>query len=541
MMHAEPALGIPKIGTKRAMNLAHFVRQAARRYEREIGLVWKDDSWTWGALAARIESMASALSELGVGKGDRVLVVSTNCNQLFESMYACFWIGAVWVPANFRQTPDEIVKLSQVTDASAMICHKSFGDHAAAVCRANKYIRFVISIEPSDTGPDYEGLVQEYHGRRIPMATVEYDDPCWFFLTSGSSGQPKAAILTHGQMAFVITNHLCDLMPTTAATTDASLVVAPLSHGAGIHQLAQVARGVKTVLLSNHQLSAVEVWALVSRWRVTNMFTVPTILKILTEHPSVDEYDHSSLRYVVYAGAPMYREDQKRALNKLGKVLVQYFGLGEVTGCITVLPPELHDSENGPGVKLGTCGYERTGMQISIRNASGDESPAKEIGEIWVCGIGVFAGYYNNTEANEKAFFDGWFRTGDVGYVDDEGFLYITGRTSDMYISGGSNIYPREIEEKLLLHPAVSEIAILGVPDRKWGEVGVGVCVLQPNKAVDEAELVEWMRQHVASYKIPKRIFFWDALPKSAYGKITKNAVRAELEARGCLPLGRVS
>jgi acyl-CoA synthetase (AMP-forming)/AMP-acid ligase II len=269
------------------------------------------------------------------------------------------------------------------------------------------------------------------------------------------------------------------------------------------------------------------------------MFTVPTILKLLTEHPAVDARDHSSLRYVIYAGAPMYREDQKHALKKLGKVLVQYFGLGEVTGNITVLPPALHQLEDDPAIKVGTCGYERTGMQVSIQDEQGCDLATGETGEICVCGPAVFAGYYNNPEANEKAFRDGWFRTGDLGYLDPQGFLYITGRASDMYISGGSNVYPRETEEKVLTHPAVAEVAILGVPDRAWGEVGVAVCVLRPEMRLEERELLAFLDGRLARYKLPKRVFFWEALPKSGYGKITKKEVRAELEARGCLPLDR--
>ena len=199
------------------------------------------------------------------------------------------------------------------------------------------------------------------------------------------------------------------------------------------------------------------------------MFTVPTILKMMVEHPAVDRYDHSSLRYVIYAGAPMYREDQKAALKKLGKVLVQYFGLGEVTGNITVLPPELHDPEDGPQARIGTCGFERTGMQVSIQDDDGRELKPFETGEICVIGPAVFAGYYDNPEANAKAFRDGWFRTGDLGHMDEEGFVYITGRASDMYISGGSNIYPREVEEKILTHPAIGEVA-----DRRRARSGLG-------------------------------------------------------------------
>ena len=194
------------------------------------------------------------------------------------------------------------------------------------------------------------------------------------------------------------------------------------------------------------------------------MFTVPTILKMLVEHPAAGRHDHSSLRSVIYAGAPMYREDQKRALAVLGPVIVQYFGLGEVTGNITVLPPALHDPEDGPNARIGTCGFERTGMQVSIQDDNGRELKPHETGEICVIGPGVFAGYYDNPEANAKAFRDGWFRTGDLGHVDEEGFVYITGRASDMYISGGSNIYPREVEEKILTHPAVGEVAVLALP-----------------------------------------------------------------------------
>src|ERR1700761_4716141 len=180
-------------------------------------------------------------------------------------------------------------------------------------------------------------------------AEVEYDDTLWFFYTSGTTGRPKAAMLTHGQMAFVVTNHLADLMP-GLDETQASLVIAPLSHGAGIHALAQVARGAKSVLLGTERFDGAEAWQLVERHRITNMFTVPSLLTMLVDHPAVDEVDHSSLRHVIYAGSPMYRADQKRALEKLGPVIVQYYGLGEVTGNITVLAPRLHglDDEAGP-------------------------------------------------------------------------------------------------------------------------------------------------------------------------------------------------
>jgi len=519
----------------RVMNLAHFLTQAARRHPGEIGFVWGERHWIWAEMEARVEAMAAALaSEYGIGKGDRVLVQSANSNQMFESMFACFRLGAVWVPTNYRQSPAEVAYLAKASGARGMICGAAFPDHAAACRQESEALDFVISIGTAEFGPDYDSLVERHLGTRQPCVAVDRDDPCWFFFTSGTTGRPKAAVLTHGQMGFVLTNHLCDLMPGTGPD-DASLVVAPLSHGAGIHQLAQVAHGAKTILPAGERLDVSAVWSLVEKWKVTNAFTVPTILKMLVEDPAVDRFDHSSLRYVIYAGAPMYRTDQIHALKKLGPVLVQYFGLGEVTGNITVLPPALHTLEDGPAARIGTCGFERTGMQVQIQDEQGNEVTTGQTGEICVIGPAVFAGYHDNPEANAKAFRHGWFRTGDLGHMDAEGFVYITGRSSDMYISGGSNIYPREIEEKILTHPSIAEVAVLGVPDPKWGEVGIAVCVARQGARVEEGALRDFLGDKISRYKMPKRFVFWDEMPKSAYGKIAKKLIREELQRRGDL------
>ncbi|WP_102225275.1 acyl-CoA synthetase [Acidimangrovimonas sediminis] len=523
----------------RVSNLAHFVTRAARRQAGEPAVIWGDSLWTWAEFEGRINAMAACLRDrFGVRKGDRILVQSQNCNQMFESMFACFRLGAVWVPTNYRQTPDEVAYLCEASGAKGMICNADFPDHAAACSALASPPDFVVAIGQAGFGPDYDGLVAEHLGAVVGDAAVDRDDPCWFFFTSGTTGRPKAAVLTHGQMAYIVTNHLCDLMPGLTGQ-DRSIVVAPLSHGAGVHQLTQVAAGVATILPAAANFDVAEVWSLVERWKVSTMFTVPTIVKRLIEHPAVDAYDRSSIRYVIYAGAPMYREDQKRALAKLGPVLVQYFGLGEVTGNITVLPPHAHRPEDTADARPGTCGYERTAMEVTIQAEDGTILPAGETGEICVTGPGVFAGYYRNPEANAKSFRDGWFRTGDLGHLDTEGFLFITGRASDMYISGGSNIYPREIEEKILTHPALSEVAVFGVPDPQWGEVGVAVCVPKPGATVTEAEIAALLAEKVSRYKIPKRILFLDEMPKSAYGKITKKLVRETLEARGLLTLGQ--
>ena len=522
--------------SRRVMNLAHLVTQNARRHGDRVGLVWGEKSRTWREIDGLVSALAAALAARGIGKGDRILVHSKNCDEMFWSMFSAFRLGAVWVPTNFRLMPDEVAYLATASGAKAFLCHGDFPDHAAAVKAASPALAFLWRIGEGGFGEtSLSEAIAAHAGEGIEEASVEYDDPCWFFFTSGTTGRSKAAVLTHGQMAFVVTNHLADLMPGTTEN-DASLVVAPLSHGAGIHQLVQTARGVPTILLSTERFDIDEAFRLIERHRVSNIFTVPTILKMMVEHPAVDRYDHSSLRYIIYAGAPMYREDQKAALKKLGKVLVQYFGLGEVTGNITVLPPDLHEPEDGPHARIGTCGFARTGMQVQVQGDDGRELKPLDTGEICVIGPAVFAGYYDNPEANAKAFRDGWFRTGDLGHMDEEGFVYITGRASDMYISGGSNIYPREVEEKILTHPAIGEVAIVGVPDPVWGEVGIAVCVAREGaSAVSELELATFLAAKVPRYKMPKRFFFWDALPKSGYGKVPKRLVRDELEARGLL------
>lgn len=519
--------------TTRVMNLAHIVTQNARRLAERPGFIWGERSWSWVEIEAQVSALAAGLSERGIGKGDRVLVHSKNCETMFFSMFATFRLGAVWVPTNFRLLPDEVAALSEVAGPKAFICHGDFPEHAKAVAATGSPPDFTWRIGPGAFGEaDAVDMIARHLGESVTNAAVDRDDPCWYFFTSGTTGRSKASVLTHGQMGFVITNHLCDLMPGTT-DQDASLVVAPLSHGAGVHQLAQSAKGATTILLPTERFDIDEAYRLIERYRVTNMFTVPTILKMLAEHPAADQHDHSSLRYIIYAGAPMYREDQKRALAKLGKVLVQYFGLGEVTGNITVLPPALHDPEDGPHARIGTCGFERTGMQVQIQGDDGQELPYGQQGEICVIGPAVFAGYYDNPEANAKSFRDGWFRTGDLGHMDEQGFVYITGRASDMYISGGSNIYPREIEEKILTHEAIVECAVLGLPDPVWGEIGVAVCVPRDGASVAEAELAEFLSAKIARYKMPKRFFFWEALPKSGYGKVPKRLVKDELEKRG--------
>ena len=529
-------------------NLAQLLRHTARLWPERTALIQGEQHWTWAQIDARVDALVAALRAIGLQKGDRILLQSRNNLALFESGWAAFRMGCVWVPTNFRLAPGEVAYLGASSGAKVMLVEPLFAAHAQAVLAASPALQQVVWLgePPVDAVPDdstqsdaptglrYTTLIAQHLGAAPADVAVAHDDPLWFFYTSGTTGKPKAAVLTHGQMGFVVTNHLADLIPGTTEQ-DVSIAVAPLSHGAGIHALLNVARGAATVLLPSEKLDPAVVWQLVAQHRVSNLFTVPTIVKMLVEHPAVDQHDHSSLKFMIYAGAPMYRADQRLALQKLGPVLVQYFGLGEVTGCITVLPARLHSADdNSPNAHIGACGYPRTGMEVAVLDAAGQAVATGEIGEICVRGPAVFAGYHNNPEATAKALRGGWFHTGDLGRLDARGLLYITGRESDMYISGGSNVYPREAEEVLLTHPAVAEVAVLGMADRQWGEVGVAVVVCRPGAGAVTAEaLIAFLDGRLARYRWPRQVVFWDALPKSGYGKITKQDVRRLLVERG--------
>lgn len=512
--------GMPQ-GLPQVMNLGNLLTQAACKYASLPGFIQGDTTRTWSQINARVDALAHHFKLRGIRPGDRILVQLANGLPLFESAWVAFKLGAVWVPVNYRLTPSEVAYIAKSSGAAMMITQSTFDAHVAAAQAESPALLQVLRTDQ----PAYETMASEHTGP-FAAAEVTYHHPLWFFFTSGTTGRPKAAVLTHGQMAFVVTNHLADLLP-GLRQEESSLVVAPLSHGAGIHALVNVARGAASVLLPGESLDCPAAFEAMEKHRVTNMFTVPTILKRLAEDPAATRFNHSSLKHVIYAGAPMYKADQQRALAALGPVIVQYFGLGEVTGNITVLRTDEH-LEDG-GALLGTCGTARSGMEVAVLDEQCQPVATGVQGEICTRGPAVFAGYWNNPEATAQAFRGGWFHTGDLGTMDARGFVTITGRSSDMYISGGSNVYPREIEEALLTLPGIAEAVVFGVPDAQWGELGVAVLAARdPAAPLAPDQVLAHLQPLLAKYKWPRTVQFWPSLPKSAYGKLVKKDIRAE-------------
>jgi fatty-acyl-CoA synthase len=518
---------------KGTSNLSTLLRQTAARLANEPALIRGEVVWNWAELDARVDALATAYAKAGLGPGDVIMLHAPNSRDYLTVMFAAWRIGAIITPTNSKLTASDLAALADVIRPGLLIVDPRTETQVTTVSTVPAW---TISDHPANGPlPEVARLIDANLGARVDDATVMVGDPAWFFFTSGSSGRPKAAVLTHDHMAFIINNHIADLMP-GLSDRDAALVLAPLSHGAGVHVLTHVARGARVVLLPGESLDVTQAWSLIAQHSVSTMFTVPTILNRLVAAVTEDT-DRSSLRHVIYAGAPITRQDQRRAYDALGPVIVQYYGLAEVTGAITVLPPGLHaDVPTYEGIV--TAGHPRTGMTISIQDGDGKPVATGDRGEICVVGPAVFAGYLDNEEANAKAFRNGWFRTGDLGVVDEHGMLYITGRASDMYISGGSNIDPREVEEKILAHPKVRSVGVVGAPDAEWGEVGYAVAVVEGELTADE--LLAWCREHMARYKAPKFVHLVDQLPTTAYGKVTTPVLRALLQDAGCWPRARV-
>jgi long-chain acyl-CoA synthetase len=492
------------------VNLGRLLTNTARRLPTHTAVTWGDRSLSYAELDRRTDALAHALAGLGVTKGDRVGVLMRNRPELLEAMFACFKAGYCLVPLNSRFTSEEVGYHVADSAAAAVITD----EEGEPVVRAAD-LGGAASVA---TGEGYEALLA---GAAEGDATVEVgrDDLAWLFYTSGTTGRPKGAMLTHGNLDFVTASWLADLTPMTEG--EATLHAAPLSHGAGFHALAVTARGGRHVIPTAASFDPAAVLQLLADERIANTWMVPTQIVMLTdvamEHgaPSLPD-----LRAVVYGGAPFAPAELRRALDTFGPVFVQLFGQGETPMTATFLPAGDHTGDH-----LASAGYARPGMDVRILGDDGDELEPGEVGEVCVRGPAVMLGYWQRDEETAEALRGGWLHTGDLGRMDERGYVYLLDRAKDLIITGGSNVYAVEVEAVLADLDDVREVAVVGLPDRKWGEVVVAAIV----GPADEADLVAHCRTVLAGYKQPRRFVFVNELPRNAYGKVLKRELRAML------------
>lgn len=514
------------------MNTGVLLTQAAQTYGERLALAWGEHELTYRALDRRVNSLARALKELGLQKGDRVGLLQFNGPALVESMFACFKGGLCIVPLNARLVADEVAYHLNDPRARAVIFGMEFRGAVASIRGQLPTVEHFISLaDPLPGQLAYEDLLRDYVTDEDE--TMEMDDAelAWLFYTSGTTGRPKGAMLTHGNLNFVTVGWLADLM--RLEPEDVALHAAPLTHGAGFHLLAGIAKGALNVILHSRSFEAALFFQTIEARKVTNTWLVPTQIKMLLTSPEIGRYDLSSLRYIVYGGSPAYVEDLKEALKRFGPVLVQIFGQGESPMTGTYLRREDHLTGGDPRKeeRLMSAGVPRTGLEVKIFDEQDQEVPRGQMGEIVLRGPSVMRGYWERPEATAETLRGGWLHTGDLGCMDAQGYVYIMDRSKDMIISGGANIYPREVEEVLLGHPAVKEAAVIGVPDPLWGEAVHAVVVFREGASATAEELIGFCAQRMAGYKKPKGVTVASALPKSAYGKVLKRELRQQFWA----------
>lgn len=515
------------------MNLGRLLTDTARHHPNHDAVRWGSKRLSYRQLDDRVNSLAAALTDLGLDAGDRIGFIAWNRPEILEVLYAGFKLGLCVVPINARSNSQEIAYHLDDATASAIVHGPEFRDDVEAALRHTPSIDHVVSLDESRPAAtdarvhDYEDLIAAYPDALDPTIEVSPDDICWLFYTSGTTGRPKGAMLSHGNLLFMIVGWVADLMP--LRPEDVTLHAAPLTHGAGFHALTAVAKGSTNLIPETPTFDADATLELIEREGVTNTWLVPTQVNRLVQSPSLAERDLSRLHSVLYGGAPFHVEDLKTAVDRLGPVLVQLYGQGESPMTATYLRQDEH-TLGDPDVeaRLASAGYSRTGMEVSLVDNDDNPVPTGELGEIIVRGPTVMSGYWERPEESARTLRGGWLHTGDVGMFDGRGYLYVLDRLKDLIITGGANVYAREVEEVLVQHPDVSETAVIGLPDRDWGERVVAVVVPREGIEPKASDLINHCGQHLASYKKPKQVHFISSLPVSAYGKVLKRELRQQ-------------
>jgi acyl-CoA synthetase (AMP-forming)/AMP-acid ligase II len=508
------------------VHVGHLLTRAARRWPGRPAWIAPDRAVGFAEAEARVNRLAHALLALGGEPGDRVAMLLPNGPEGLETILAPMKAGLAVVPLNVRLHPEEHAYMLEDSGAFCLVYAEEFRDHLARVEDRLGGVRHRVCVG-RDPGPDraYEALL-EHRPPTPPDPRIEPDDLAWLFYTSGTTGHPKGAMLTHRNLLTMVEQFLLDLNP--ARPDDVLLHAAPITHGSGLCAFHHIARGAASAFPATRTFDPPRIYEAIARHRVTTMFLAPTMVHLLASHPARVDHDLSSLHTILYGGGPMYVEQLQAAVRAFGPILVQLFGQAEAPMTCTCLPRDAHVAGDDPArlTRLASAGRETPAVRVAIVDDADRCLPPGETGEIVVRGDLVMKGYWRKPEATAETLRSGWLHTGDVGHLDAEGYLFLTDRRKDLIISGGANVYPREVEEVLCRHPAVYEAAVIGVPDPTWGESVKALVVLREGHRATGAELIEHCRQHLASYKKPASVELRPALPKNAYGKILKRELR---------------
>ena len=508
------------------MTMGDVLRRTAARVPDKTALIMGEDSLTYRQLNRRVNRLANALLGLSLKKGDRVAVLTHNGIPYYECYLALCKSGGVMVPYNNLLRDRELARDLAYIRPRFIICASEFAPRVAKLMADQPSLEKAICIgsgaEPGML--DYESFLAGA-SEEEPRAKVGGDDLMSSFLTSGTTGKPKRAMRTHHHNCL---NALAGATEMALLPDDRVLLLFPFYHVTFEDRFCHLMRGNTVIIKREGNFVASEVLELLSRHRVTICQFVPTMLNSLLQEPDIDRHDLSALRLLLYAAAPMPVELLKVALNRFRCGFMQFYGQTETGPMTTVLRPEDHQLE-GPGMeRLASCGRPALDFEVRVVDPQDKEVLRGQVGELTVRSEAATIGYWELPEETDRLLAGGWLHTGDFARQDADGFVYIVDRKNDMIISGGKNIYPREVEEVIYAHPAVLEVSVIGVPDPHWGESVKAVVVLKQGLTASAEEIVAHCKEQMASYKKPKTVEFREALPKSPTGKILKRVLRDE-------------
>jgi len=511
-----------------AQSFCDVVREHATAQGDVIAFTYGDEQISFAELSAGADRVANGLVALGVKPGERVAFLGKNHPLYFEAFLGAARIGAVMTPVNWRLAPPEVAYILDNCQARVVFVAEGFAEPLAKARAEATRIEHVIGIDaPDHEGTDYRTWRDGFPATP-PAHRVKAEDDALQLYTSGTTGKPKGAVMTHGSiLSSRDATQAADQMRTWQEPIpgDVTLLAMPCFHisGTGTGIGTMVAGSNSIVLPEYDPTKALD---LIENFNISKIFLVPAALQILLNHPRVNEVDFSRLKYITYGASPIPLELMREAIRVIGCGFVQMYGMTETSGTIVALDPEDHVPQGSP--RMRSVGKPLAGVEIKIIDEAGNPVPIGTVGEIATRSSKNMRGYWNNPEATAATIdAEGWLRTGDAGYLDEDGYLYIHDRVKDMIISGGENVYPAEVENALYSHPKVADVAVIGIPDAKWGEAVKACVVVKKGETLSEAELIAHARTLIAGYKCPKSVDFIEALPRNPSGKILRRELRA--------------